>query len=82
MASGRIKVTPSRVREIASEISAVSVSYSGIDKDAETTVKGNKKASEIIDEIGQLTSQVTEIQTKFANDLKNYADGIKDADVY
>ncbi|WP_283600920.1 TIGR04197 family type VII secretion effector [Ligilactobacillus aviarius] len=82
MASGRIKVTPSKVRDIASEIGAVSVSYPGINKDTETTVQGNKKASQVIDEIGSLTNQVTQIQSKFASDLNNYASGIKEADKY
>lgn len=43
MASGRIKVTPSRVRDIASEISGVSVSYPGVNKDTETKFKAIKR---------------------------------------
>lgn len=82
MSSGRIKVTPAKVREIASGISGVSISYPGINKDAETTVQGNKKASQVIDEIGSLTNQVTQIQNVFVNNLNNYADGITGADKY
>lgn len=78
--AGRIKVTPSRLREIASGINGVSISFPGINKDTKTTMLGNKKASQTIDEIRKITDQVTQVQGTFAEDLRKYAEGVEGAD--
>lgn len=76
----QIKVTPKELESVASKISGVSILYNTINKDTKTTIKGNAKASKTIDEIKNITTQVEEIQKKFASDLKKYASGMKETD--
>lgn len=80
----QIKVDQEGLHNIASSIRASKEDLSStniqITKDNQTTISGNKNASEAIDKISKIVNEIKESVGKYAGNLDSYANAMKETD--
>lgn len=80
----QIKVDEDGLKAVASSIKAsvgdLSSANIQIEKDNQTTVSGNKNASEAIDKISKVVNEIKSAVEKYAGNLDSYANAMKDTD--
>lgn len=80
----QIKVDQEGLHTIASSIRASKGDLNSaniqITKDSQTTISGNKNASEAIDKISKVVKEINSAIEKYAGNLDNYADAMKETD--